>query len=246
MDIGLDQHDSALGGEGEDIFDLEHAEKGMRRTDASRFVRGRAGESEEEEEASSDNDREESDEALDSEEELEKKTRALEDDLDNLYTSYRERLAERDAKFRVKEMRKKNKDREAWHGIKKPGSDDEDDEGEESEGEEGGWDTVQKSKARDEDSSSDEDDSSDGEASVERKRTRNVGPTERANKRRRLVTDLQNPISTSGSRNADLWFSQDVFAGIGNLEDVEDEDEEMEDGAEDSEDSEAEEPVRFL
>ena len=50
-------------------------------------------------------------------EEKERKIAELENELDGLYDSYQERLKERDAKYRVKEARRKDKEREEWHAY---------------------------------------------------------------------------------------------------------------------------------
>ncbi len=76
----------------------------------------------------------------------------LEADLDDLYETYKERRNERDAKFKAKEARSKNKNREEWSGFKADKSDEESG----SEDEVGGWDEMEAAKAAG-DSSSDSD-----------------------------------------------------------------------------------------
>ena len=182
-------------------------------------------------------DEEDDDEVLDEEEEREKKLRALEQDLDGLYESYQERMRERDAKYRVKEARRKDKTREEWGGIKKDGSEDE-----ESDEEEGGWDTVQAAKAR-------ADESSDSDSSDESDEDQAPAKTPQPSKKRRAeeVIDLTNGTKkarTNGSisqaatadvklsRSTEVWFSQGLFKSAG-IDDIESDDDEDEQEAED-------------
>ena len=122
----------------------------------------------------------------------------------------------------MKEARKKNKEREEWHGIKEDGSgsDDED-------SEEGGWDEVQQAKGRNDSSSSDEDSDEDGDEPMDtigQKRSRPREAEEREKKKPRLVSKLEDPkTSASASRATDLWFSQDIFNGLDPLDDIRDE-----------------------
>ncbi|KAH9937153.1 Spb1 C-terminal domain-containing protein [Fomitopsis serialis] len=230
LDIGLEQTDAALSLGQEDVFDLDNATKALKR-------RGGATRLAEEDDAESDEDSSaddaEEDAALDSDEEEERKVAGLEAQLDGLYDAYRDHLRDRDAKYRVKEARKNAKHREEWDGIKEKGSDDES--GDESE-EEGGWDKFEAAKERaGEDSSSDED-SSDEEDNV-------VAANSAPAKKRRIAGDapgegrsrkkarLAEPPSAAGplSRAAQVWFSQDCFAGADiDIPDDEDEEEEGE------------------
>ncbi|TFY71056.1 hypothetical protein EVG20_g1952 [Dentipellis fragilis] len=227
LDIGMEQLDAALNMGQEDVFDLDTAEQGLHRKGGLRTLADHEDSGSEEE---GEEDAGDSDEVLDSDEEREKKTKELEGEMDGLYEAYRERLAERDTKFKVKEARRKNKEREEWHGIGKNGGQDSEDL-DDGEGEEGGWDTVQKAKTRNDDSSSDEDDSSESEAEVpsgqKRRRTGEVAVSGR--KKPRLVTDLKPSAPGPTSRAADVWFSQDIFKDIDNAidKDEEDEDEDM-------------------
>ncbi|TFY80478.1 hypothetical protein EWM64_g3534 [Hericium alpestre] len=235
LDIGMEQDDLQLGFGQEDVFDLGDAEKRMKaRGGVARFANGDVDGSDSEEEPSEADTGD--DEVLDSDEEREKKTRGIEAELDGLYESYRERLAERDTKFKVKEARKKNKEREEWHGIKEDADDSEDEEEEE-----GGWDEMQNAKTRNDDSSSDESDDSDEEdsASVGQKRRRPMADGAKGRKKVRLVTDLKEPKpSAAVSRAADVWFSQDIF---GEMEDVEDD--ESENGNDDEQEEDEEEEM---
>jgi AdoMet-dependent rRNA methyltransferase SPB1 len=176
---------------------------------------------------------------LGSEEELERRIGALEDDLDGMYDAYKTMRSERDVKFKVKEARRKNADREeTWGGIK-PKTHDSDggqsDDG--SESEVGGWEEMQAVKAHDSTSNT-SDDSSDEEplppTSKKRKAPPNDDgqgesrPLKRVKALDRLLTNLEDPTPKSQaqlSRSTQLWFSQDVFAGLGSME-VDDEDSE--------------------
>ncbi|KAJ7786428.1 FtsJ-domain-containing protein [Mycena metata] len=160
-----------------------------------------------EEDVASDN---ESESVLDSDEERQRK-------MDGLYDSYRERMRERDAKFKVKESREKNAEREEWRGIKEPIDVDSD-----SEEEEGGWDKMEVAKERSGDTSSDDDSDSEDEEDEKpttRKRPRTETAPAKPSKRAKLVTDLREPKQPA-SQAAKVWFSQDLFASMGDSLDV--------------------------
>ena len=272
----LDVDDRALGGEDE-MFNLGEAEGEMSRQgrknaiDSALQEEDGMSESEEEEESA-----EEDEEVLDTDEEREKRTQELEGELDGLYDEYQERMKERDAKWRVKQARLKDRNFDAWHGIKdKDGSGSEDDDGDDgvdkgyrngmvrvprrgdpdvdqgAESEEGGWDVVAKRKAaydaKDSDDSSDEDE----EAPSQRPRKRrSPGSSSRPNSvviengQRGLVTSLQDKEKRAQmSRQAQLWFDQSVFKGVGDLAALDgDESEDEESGEEDEvEEEEADE-----
>ncbi|KZT75162.1 hypothetical protein DAEQUDRAFT_748241 [Daedalea quercina L-15889] len=213
LDIGLEQTDAALSLGHDDVFDLDNATKAMgRKGGAARLAEEDDAESDEEgvaEEADEDEDG-----ALDSDEEEERKVADLEAQLDGLYDAYRDHLRERDAKYKVKEARKNAKHREEWDGIKEKGSDDESDESEE----EGGWDKFEATKERaGEDSSSDEDSSDEGEDEASRTpaKKRRIAGDAPGEARSRKKARLAEPPSAAGplSRAAQVWFSQDCFAG---------------------------------
>ncbi|KAJ9117038.1 hypothetical protein QFC22_004697 [Naganishia vaughanmartiniae] len=168
------EDDLALGGE--DVFDLGQGEKEIKRRggkaktlDAALRDADGMDESEAEDEAE-----EEEEEFLDSEDEREARTARLEGALDGLYENYQERMKERDAKWKVKQARLRDRNQDAWHGVAQ-GSDDEDerivkvqghnagedaeDAGSDAESEEGGWEHVAALKAKigEEVDSSDED-----------------------------------------------------------------------------------------
>ncbi|KAJ3782271.1 Spb1 C-terminal domain-containing protein [Lentinula aff. detonsa] len=232
MDIGLELQDASLGGQ-DDFFDLQGAEKGMRKRGGVNTLVGADGvviqESEDEDDGKGSDD-----EMLDSDEERERKTRELENELDGMYESYQGRLRERDAKFKVKEGREKNKEREAWTGIKEDNSSDDND----SDAEEGGWEEMERAKENGDNSSSgDESDDEDERSQVSnKKRALPSAKSSRDTKRARLLTNLKEPIP-SGSQASKIWFSQDIFAGIDDdLEGIEDrrhDDIEMEDSDDD-------------
>lgn len=220
LDIGMEQQDAALGLGQDDMFGLQITEDGMRRKQRLAFLTQTDGD------ILADTDDEENtdvelDEALDSEEENEKRTANLEVEMDGLYELYQERLRDRDAKYKVKESRQKNAEREEWHGIVALDGDSEDES-------EGGWDVVQEAKknadvSEDESSDSDSDVDMDNALVAGRKRTRvNVSQT-KSSKRARLLTKLEQPKSQGvASATTKLWFSQEVFAGVEDIDAVND------------------------
>ncbi|KAL7285148.1 hypothetical protein ACG7TL_000240 [Trametes sanguinea] len=237
MDIGLEQHDAALGGQ-DDMFELGDAK-------ALRGKRAGAGyDDESEEDGDEDGAEDDEDEVLDSEEERERKVAELETELDGLYDAYQEHLKERDAKWKVKEARKNSKAREEWGGIGRGGNDSDG-----SDNEAGGWDRIQRAKARmgedssDDDSSDDEDEAEEAPASS-KKRRRADGPaeSESKSKKARTVAKLDEPKSSAPlSRAAQLWFNQDLFAGADAEVEDDDEEEDEDEGDEDEAMSEYEE-----
>lgn len=274
----LDVDDRALQGE-DDVFDLGQGEKEMSRRKISKKAlgdviqdEGAAGEDSDEAEESSS---EEEPDFEDSEEEREYRTQALEGELDELYDQYKDRMSERDAKWKVKQARLKDKNYDAWHGIKEPGSDadsdeeagsrmvkrvprrgddDEEDEGEESE--EGGWARMAARKAAigedDSGSDSDDDENMDGDKKPRlsstgagpSKRTTTVATTSTSKPApRALVTSLQDREQRAQmSRQAQVWFDQSVFKGVGDLAALDgDEDEEEEEADDEDEDDDEEE-----
>lgn len=220
LDIGLEQQDVALVLGQDDVFDLVRAENAMRKGEIDDD--GAEGESDDEVEE----DPSESDVVLDSDQERESKVMGLEADLDGLYDAYQDRLRERDARYKVMEARRKNAEREEWHGIQ----DEQDDDGSSSVG---GWDERGGSGSLSEDSKSDD----DAESSATRRKRPRIGddPSHRS-KRPRLVTKLEGP-KMPVSKTAQFWFSQDVFAGIDDAEvNSEDEDEDVDRFEQDNDD----------
>ncbi|KZT30477.1 FtsJ-domain-containing protein [Neolentinus lepideus HHB14362 ss-1] len=218
LDIGLEQSDPTLSLGQEDMFELADTEKHLRKKGGELIDLSSPDVSEEE---GADKESVYDGEVLDEEEERARKVSGLETELDGLYDAYQERLKERDAKYKVKQERKKNKEREEeWGGIKDGKDSDEDEESDS----EGGWDEMAEAKA-DMGCDSDDDESEDEEEEAmapARKRQRLEGgaiATDRGQKRRKPVTDLE---GFKTSRNAQLWFSRDVFAGVDDLDDLED------------------------
>ncbi|KAH8120392.1 FtsJ-domain-containing protein [Phellopilus nigrolimitatus] len=224
LDIGLDQIDATFGLDQEDIFDLQTAEKNIGKR---RSVAGLVGDLDNDDADNDDdvhNGKADDSEKIGSDDE-ETKIAGLEAELDGLYDAYKERLNERDAKFKAKEARK-HKEKDNWYGIKAKGSDDEDASSDE---EGGGWDRMEEAKEAG-DSSSDSD-SERGEGGKKRKLVNAASPPA---KKTRLVSKLD---GAKPSRSAQLWFDQAIFNGvdIDAIEDDEEEDEEPE--LEESEDS---------
>lgn len=269
-DMVLDD-DAAL--KGEDMFDLGTGEKEVKR----RGVKGRAladlvkdtdGMDDDEDIEQRADSEEEEDEYLSSDEEREAKTAYLEGELDNLYDNYKERMNERDAKWKVKQARLQDRNRDAWHGIQENGdSDDEivkvqghgaeqEDDGEVSE--EGGWDLLAAGKAKiGEEVSSDDSDSEESGADEDAPRVRRVrlalpgtavaaAAAAREQQRRsskNLVANLGADVEKAEmSRQAQIWFDQSIFkdADLAALDgDDESEDTDGEEEQSDDEDDEA-------
>ncbi|KAF7307013.1 AdoMet-dependent rRNA methyltransferase SPB1 [Mycena indigotica] len=205
LDIGLEQQDLSLGGQG-DFFDLGGAEKGLRKRGGVSALGDRSDAESSDEENSDDND---NDSVLDSDEERQRKVDGLEQEMDGLYEAYRDRLRERDAKFKVKESREKNAEREEWRGINGQEPIDVDSDSEE---EDGGWDEMEAAKDDDHDGSSSEDsDDDEPRPNLKRQQPDTAVPTKAA-KRPKLVNDLREPKTSSQA--AKLWFSQDIFNGL--------------------------------
>jgi AdoMet-dependent rRNA methyltransferase SPB1 len=212
LDIGLEQSDAVLGHGQEDVFDLESAERIPRRI-GSPDSTDTDDQDDDIEQRKDDNSSD--DEALDTDGEQNSRIQTLENDLDGLYETYRERLAERDAKYKVRMARQDDKRREEWSGINRDeaqGDTDEDNEG-------GGWDEMEQHKAAESNSDSssadEEDELSSSQSSYKRKRPRQQ---ETSRKKARLLTSLEEPqTKIQSSIKTDVWFSQDIFDGLGHL-----------------------------
>jgi AdoMet-dependent rRNA methyltransferase SPB1 len=213
LDIGLEQADSSLRHGQDDIFDLEDTEKRLtRKGGVSRLIQddGDVVIEDSEEEGGSGVDEPQ---VLDEDEEKEKRAADLEAELEGLYDAYRERMREKDAKFKVKESRQKNVEREEWHGISKQIDGDDSEDGDDSD-QEGGWDKLQEVKEQmGEDSSDDGETDAEGETPRTGQKRRRPAEGEPPQKRVRLVKKLEGP-APSASRAAQVWFSQDIFAGL--------------------------------
>ncbi|CCL98991.1 uncharacterized protein FIBRA_00999 [Fibroporia radiculosa] len=237
LDIGMEHNDAALKYGQEDVFELGGVAKAMKGRNGATALADvdDASTDDDPEEASSN---EEGDELMDSDEEQGRQISHLEAELDGLYDAYRDRLRERDAKYKVKEARKNNKNREEWHGIQEAHSDDDDD----SEGE-GGWENLEQAKERmGEDSSSDEnsDEEENGPVVTKRKRpsTENVRTDAHDHKKARTITQADMPAEAPHlSRAAQVWFSQDCFAGADI--DVEDDPSEQTDATDEDDEAES-------
>lgn len=217
MDIGQELEDASLAGQG-DIFDLKMADR-RRKTLLTQTELSDSDDDLEDGRGSNDEDTD----GLDSEEEQEKRVGALEEDLDELYDAYKTQRADRDAKFKAKEARKNNKDREeTWGGIREEKDSDASDSGSSA----GGWEEMHERKV-DSDASSDEESSSsdsdsDEETNVRKRKRVPAPPTEDEvpnRKRQRLngglVTKLKEPQSAGAASSASqIWFSQDIFTGL--------------------------------
>ena len=218
LDIGLEQHDAALSLGQEDVFDLGRTENGLGKSSSARFLTDDDDlilESDEEGEEGDEQDHNAG--AMDVEEEREAKLRNLEVELDGLYDAYQERLRERDAKFKVNEARRKNAEREEWNGIQE--------QTDESDSEEGGWDRIQDAKINDDNSSSGDSDLEDTSSITGNKRKSTENTITKPSKRPRLITDLKQPTSgKTADTAAQVWFSQDVFTGLEDLNGLSDSD----------------------
>ncbi|KAI0304938.1 Spb1 C-terminal domain-containing protein [Russula brevipes] len=215
LDIGLEQTDAVLAQGQEDIFDLEYAEQVPRKKG---FVDSTDTDEDVESDESKDNNGSD-DEALYTDGEQNGRVQSLENDLDGLYEAYRERLAERDAKFKVREARQNDKRREEWSGIDKDEAQADTDE----EDEDGGWDQLERRKARSDGSDSSSADEEDELSSPELSKRKPSHQQETSRKRARLLTSLEEPQTSSQmSKKADVWFGQDVFNGLDHLSEDDD------------------------
>ena len=261
----LDNDDRALGGE--EVFDLGEGEREAKRQGRSDDLHDALVEQDgmSEDEAESSEEEETDLDELDSDEERERKLGALEGQLDGLYDEYKERMIERDAKWKAKEARAKDRNYDSWHGIQ-DGSDEEDgvektfragpsraprrgDADEEEEvSDDGGWDLLaqQKAKLGEEADSSDSED--EAPKTVKRKAANGWDDDEEivtaapAKRGRGLVTSLtEKEERAQMSRQAQVWFDQSVFKGVGDLAALDGEDEEEEDADTEESDEEDEE-----
>lgn len=207
LDIGLEQNDPSLQMGQDDMFDLENVEREMRKKGGiSRLTIDENIPEDQDEEEWRVEEEEDEGEALDSDEEKEKKISGLEAELDGMYDAYQEKLKERDAKYRVKEARKKNGLLEEWAGIKADSDEDSDESCVE-----GGWDKMEEAKGLDTESFSED---NDEEQTIGQKRTQEpAGPV---HKRARFsIAPSERPAPFSHA--AGLWFSQEVFKEMDDL-----------------------------
>ncbi|PWN27074.1 FtsJ-domain-containing protein [Jaminaea rosea] len=256
MDIGMEQGDAALQGGSEDFFDLGNGPQGKPKAKPQLDVEDDEESDGGESTTISNNEDDEDGEELDSDEERERRLRRLEGDMDGMYEEYRNHLSDRDAKFRAKEERRKNKDLEEWGGIQENKGDDD---GEDSDAASsvGGYDVVQSRKGRidvdDSDSDFSDDDEQEEPAADKARRAAAKGKlraVERsAAKRSRaeedddldessLVTTLESKKAAEArqSKEAAIWFDNPLFKGMPGLDGADvDDDEDEEEQEDDSE-----------
>jgi hypothetical protein len=112
--------------------------------------------------------------------------------------------------------RQDDKRREQWSGIDKDEAQGDTDE----EGEGGGWDEMEQRKAAESDSDSSSADEDELSSSSRRKRPRQQ---ETSRKKTRLLTSLEEPqTKIQSSIKTDVWFSQNIFDGLGHLSEDDD------------------------
>ncbi|GJJ09656.1 hypothetical protein Clacol_003880 [Clathrus columnatus] len=202
MDIGLDLKDQGLE-MGQDVFELSMQEEAKSRKLGTNVAHVMDDDNIEQ------TDTEEEGGETGEENDEDHRVSDLEDEMDGLYHAYRQRKAERDVKFRVKEARKKNKAREEeWGGFENKNDSDSD------ESEEGGWEktTDMKAKVGEESSESDED-SEDIEDNYSEMEGAEREPDR--TRKKKLITDLIAPeLQLQPSRTAQVWFAQDMFKDV--------------------------------
>ncbi|KAG8862719.1 AdoMet-dependent rRNA methyltransferase spb1 [Tulasnella sp. 330] len=236
-DIGLALNDMALAtGQVEDIFDLNDAEgkKASRAGDgglAAAYDDHDSSDDEEEDNGLAEDVAEMM--AWDSDEEDEAILKRREMEMEGMHQAYMQKMMERDAKFKVREARKLDKARsENWNGIgtaPQPDDDSDDDSEADVPAHKRGWENMEVHKAEDDISGSDTDDEmydndDDGERvaprPTKRQKTSGTAPS-----RERLVTSLPHlePVRPSGSKMAQVWFGQDIFKDVVDLNNLSDE-----------------------
>ena len=222
LDIGLEHNDASLSMGQDDMFDLVDTQRELRKMGGiSKLASDDEMPSDEEIEEVEGSD----EEIVGSEEERDRRVSALEADLDSMYDAYREKMKERDAKYRVVEARKKKGQLDEWNGLK---GENDAESGDDS-SEDGGWEEMAAAKEIG-DPSSDESDYDEPIPGQKRKRP---------NPALRKHIDIQPP-----SRAAQVWFSQDIFKEAAEPnEDDEDEDVEMTSNPGESQQDDQEEKV---
>ncbi|KAG9006806.1 AdoMet-dependent rRNA methyltransferase spb1 [Tulasnella sp. JGI-2019a] len=229
-DIGLALNDVALTtGQGEDFFDLNDAE-GKRAKRAGDG--GVAAAYDNVDSSSSDDEKDELAEDVaemmvwDSDEEDEAILKRREMEMEGMYQAYMQKMMERDAKFKVREARKLDKARsENWDGIgtaPRPDdadSDDDDDSEADVPPHKRGWENMEVHKAEDDLSGSDSDDEMEDAVQRPSKRQKT---TAKSSAREKLVTNLPHlePPKPSSSKVAQVWFGQDLFKDVVDLDNL--------------------------
>jgi AdoMet-dependent rRNA methyltransferase SPB1 len=219
LDIGLEQTDAVLSHGQEDMFDLKHAEQIPGRKSFHDLDDTDTDDEDTEPDENKNNDNS-GDEALYTDEEPNGRMHVLENDLDDLYETYRERIAERDAKAKVRDARKNDKRREEWSGFDRDEAQTDTDEDDED----GGWYEMEQRRARDDESdSSSSTDEEDELSAPPLSKRKQLHQQEMPRKKARLLTSLEEPQTASQtSRKANVWFSQDIFDGLDTLDENDD------------------------
>lgn len=230
MDVGLERQD---GIDDSDMFDLGEVEGGVER----HGVRGGLG-SDVDERFSSGSEAGESeseDEDADLSDDEERRTRRLENNLDQLYDQYQQHKSERDAKHKAKEERRKRDAAEGgeWAGIKAQESDSDDDVDDDPapapEVDSDDSDDEREVPAADgmdvDDGDDDEPEDAAPAAPTLSKRAIKAAAAAESKKRARdgkLITKLPQTDKKvlDKSRQAAMWFDQPVFKGLPGLEEM--------------------------
>ncbi|KAN0060481.1 AdoMet-dependent rRNA methyltransferase spb1 [Thecaphora frezii] len=255
MDIGMELTDDQLAKGTDDFFDLGEAEK-KSKTGAAGLDDDFGDMPEDEEEESvtvvGSNDTDDDDE-----DDEEAKLRRLEGEMDLMYEQYQQKMQERDAKFRVKEARRMDPERDEWRGIR-----DDKDEEDDSDDSDGGYDIVQRRKEQEETFDTDDEEDEEDEraeraerlaakragagadASKKRKRARFVdGGDKAAGEQKKLLLNTlegNDALAARQSREAAIWFDNPLFKDLQPIDvaaqpGAEEEDEEDEEGEEEDE-----------
>ncbi|CAO1634023.1 unnamed protein product [Parajaminaea phylloscopi] len=272
MDIGMEHADEALKGGAEDFFDLGTASgsKGAGALEDDDDGDEVASGDEEASSTISPNEDVAADDAYDSDDEREARLQRLEGDMDGMYEDYRNRMSDRDTKFRVKEERLRNRNLDEWHGIQEGGGDGDDD-GDDSDAASsvGGYDVVQSRKGRLEQKDSDSESDSDNDEAERAEQARRVAAKGKAKavdareaKRKRggqasgdveegeegraqrgLVTTLESTKDARArqSREAAIWFDNPMFQNVPGLDAMDEEDEDEDEDQSASEDEDEDE-----
>ncbi|PFH54571.1 hypothetical protein AMATHDRAFT_130 [Amanita thiersii Skay4041] len=212
LDVGLEQQDAALGIGQDDVFDFSDIKKNaLYEKGGVSLLTLEDGDMDGDSEA--DDEKQCEDDVSDVEGVTEdERTNGLEAELDGMYDAFKTRLRERDAKFKVEEMRKQNAEREEWHGIQGSNSDEDTDGSAIERSDEKGWNALEQAKFAiignsSDDSSVDE----DPKNLPGKKRALPRNSPSNPSKRRRLGSGIGSFV-TGASKTTQLWFSQNIFA----------------------------------
>lgn len=273
MDLADDVKDEALAGgdRATDVFNLDEEERVKRTKDGQKRVdKADMDELLSEEEASSDSESEEEEEPLDSDEEREHKLARLEQEADGGYEAWKQRKAEKDARFRAAEAKRKDKNRanedEEWYGIKSGSDKESGDEEDDDDKDRSGYAGQMARKALEETYDSDDAEDEEDELAARVEAMRAAQSKEEASEKRRrakaeaadaitsqpLVTDLQDPRKKKAamSREANLWFANPLFQDLDKFDaqeaDKEQDADTEQSGSSDDDGGEAEEDEELL